>query len=69
MTHDVIVKEVLPEMRQLGVPVGTVKEPLVKKLTCTLSPEMKLLFIGACSRMLKSVVAPIVVDVRRETYA
>lgn len=64
--HVVIVNE-LPEMRQLGVPVGTTKEPLVKKLICTLSPERKLLFKGACSRIWKSVVEPIVVDVSNVT--
>ena len=45
------------------------KEPLVKKLICTLSPEMKLLFKGACSRMLMSVVDPIVVAVISDTCA
>jgi hypothetical protein len=49
--------------------VGTTKEPLVKKLICTLSPEMKLLFKGACSRMLMSVVDPMVVAVISETCA
>ena len=56
-------------MRQLGVPVGTMKEPLVKKLICTLSPEIKLLFMGACRRMLMSVVEPIVVAVISDTCA
>ena len=65
--HVVIVNELLPEMRQLGVPVGTTNEPLLKKLICTLSPEMKLLFNGACSRIWKSVVEPIVVDVSNVT--
>jgi hypothetical protein len=41
----------------------------VKKLICTLSPEMKLLFKGACSRMLMSVVDPIVVAVISDTCA
>jgi hypothetical protein len=45
------------------------KEPLVKKLICTLSPERKLLFKGACRRMLMSVVDPIVVAVISDTCA
>jgi hypothetical protein len=49
--------------------VGIMKEPLVKKLICTLSPERKLLLKGACSRMLMSVVDPIVVAVISDTCA
>lgn len=45
------------------------KEPLVKKLICTLSPERKLLLKGACRRMLMSVVDPIVVAVISDTCA
>lgn len=45
------------------------KEPLVKKLICTLSPERNLVLNGACRRMLMSVVDPIVVAVISETCA
>jgi hypothetical protein len=45
------------------------KDPLVKKLNWTLSPDMKLLFRGACSRILMSVVEPIVVEETSETWA
>jgi hypothetical protein len=56
-------------MRQLGVPVGTTKDPLVKKLNCTLSPDMKLLFSGACRRTLMSVTEPMVVEETKVTWA
>ena len=63
----VIVRLELPEMRQLGVPVGTTKPPLVVKRICTLSPTAKLLLSGACRRIWNSVVAPIVDEVSKVT--